>query len=398
VKDKRIIVGITGGIAAYKSAELVRLLVKQGAHVQVAMTRNAGQFVTPLTFEALSRNRVVWDMFEKETAPLDHIIWGQEADLVIIAPATANFIGKMANGIADDFLSTMMIASTARVLICPSMNDRMFAHPAVQENIRRLADRGVIVMEPSEGELACNAEGKGRLPDPNEIAEQAHILLTSQDLSGLKIVVTSGPTIEPIDPVRFISNRSTGRMGYAVARAAARRGADVVLVSGPTALPSPVGVTLYRVHTAMDMHEVIMNHREGADAIIKAAAVSDYRPRERAMQKIKKGADTMTLDLEKTPDILAELGHHPGPFNPILVGFAAETEDLLAHAKEKLEKKNVDMIVANDVSREDAGFATETNLVKILYRDGTQEDLPLMTKDNVAHHLLDRIKILLGAR
>jgi phosphopantothenoylcysteine decarboxylase/phosphopantothenate--cysteine ligase len=398
MKGKKIIVGVTGGIAAYKSAELVRLLVKEEANTFVAMTANAARFVSLLTFEALSRNRVVSGMFDRGTAPLDHISWGQEADLVIIAPATANFIGKLSNGLADDFLSTMVLASTAKILVCPSMNSQMFANPAVQDNIMRLSERGYVVMEPTEGELACNTEGKGRLPNPEEIAEKARFLLSDKDLTGLKVVVTAGPTIEPLDPVRYISNRSTGRMGYAVAKAAGRRGASVTLVSGPTTLAPPYGVTLYKVNTALEMYRTVLDHSAEADVIIKAAAVSDYRPRERADQKIKKGAGSMTIDLEKTPDILAELGRIKESSKPILVGFAAETEDLLANAMEKLQRKNVDMIVANDVSREDAGFATETNIVKILYRDGTQEDLPLMKKDDVADHLLDKIKAVKEAR
>lgn len=398
MKGKKIIVGVTGGIAAYKSAELVRLLVKEEANTFVAMTANAARFVSLLTFEALSRNRVVSGMFDRGTAPLDHISWGQEADLVIIAPATANFIGKLSNGLADDFLSTMVLASTAKILVCPSMNSQMFANPAVQDNIMRLSERGYVVMEPTEGELACNTEGKGRLPNPEEIAEKARFLLSDKDLTGLKVVVTAGPTIEPLDPVRYISNRSTGRMGYAVAKAAGRRGASVTLVSGPTTLAPPYGVTLYKVNTALEMYRTVLDHSAEADVIIKAAAVSDYRPRERADQKIKKGAGSMTIDLEKTPDILAELGRIKESSKPILVGFAAETEDLLANAMEKLQRKNVDMIVANDVSREDAGFATETNIVKILYRDGTQEDLPLMKKDDVADHLLDKIMAVKEAR
>ncbi|MBN1850976.1 MAG: bifunctional phosphopantothenoylcysteine decarboxylase/phosphopantothenate--cysteine ligase CoaBC [Deltaproteobacteria bacterium] len=398
MKGKKIIVGVTGGIAAYKSAELVRLLVKEGANTFVAMTRNAARFVTPLTFETLSNNRVIRHMFDNTTAPLDHITWAQEADLVIISPATANFIGKIANGIADDFLSTLVIASTAKILVCPSMNSQMFANAAVQVNLKRIAERGYVIMDPAEGELACHTEGKGRLPDPQEIMEKVRFLISGQDLKGLRILVTAGPTVEPLDPVRFISNRSTGRMGYAVAKAAGRRGATVTLVSGPTALTAPRGMMIYRVQTALEMKRAVLDCSAEADVIIKAAAVSDYRPRERADQKIKKGAETMTIDLEKNPDILAELGRTKRSNKPLLVGFAAETEDLLINAKEKLQAKDIDMIVANDVSREDAGFASETNIVKILYRDGTQEDLPLMKKDEVADHLLDKIKDLIGEK
>jgi phosphopantothenoylcysteine decarboxylase/phosphopantothenate--cysteine ligase len=249
IKDKDIVMGVTGGIAAYKAAELVRILVKSGARVRVAMTDNATRFVSPLTFEALSGNRVVWDMFDSDTRPMDHITWGQESDLIIIAPATANFIAKMANGMADDFLSTMVLAATARVLVCPAMNSRMFSNPALQENMRKIAERGCEVMEPGEGELACRTEGLGRLPEPGEIAERAMAMLSEKDLSGLKILVTAGPTVEPMDPVRYFTNRSTGKMGYALARAAASRGASVILISGPTRLAVPGGVSLHAVRT-----------------------------------------------------------------------------------------------------------------------------------------------------
>ncbi len=398
MKDNNITIGVTGGIAAYKAAELVRILKKEGANTHVAMTANATKFITPLTFEVLSQNKVVCEMFDGSAAPLDHITWGQDADLIIIAPATANCIGKIAHGIADDFLSTMVLAATAKILICPSMNHQMFINPAVQENLKRMAERGYIVMEPFEGELACTSEGKGRLPDPEQIAEQAWLLLTPQDLAGLRILVTAGPTIEPMDPVRYITNRSTGRMGYAVAKAARQRGASVTLVSGPSTLTPPFGVMFCPVMTALEMRQVVLDNCTGMDIIIKAAAVSDYRPREVADKKIKKSTNTVTTNLVRNPDILAELGAIKADSRPFLVGFAAETEDLVANATVKLREKNADMIVANDVSRNDAGFASEMNLVKILYRDGVQEDLPLMTKQDVANHLLDRIKTLLEVR
>ena len=392
MKDKKLIVGVTGGIAAYKIAELVRILVKSGADTHVAMTTHAAEFVTPLTFETLSQNRVVCDMFDYGTHPLDHITWGQEADLVIIAPATANFIGKMAHGIGDDFLSTMVLASTAKILVCPSMNNQMYRNPAVQANIKLIAERGAVVMDPAEGELACKTEGKGRLPDPEQIAEKARALLSFQDLSELKVLVTAGPTIEPLDPVRFITNRSTGKMGYAIARAARQRGAAVTLVSGPTALTPPQGITFYQVNTASEMKQTVMDNSVGMDVIVKAAAVSDYRPRDRTDQKLKKSDDAATMEMVRNPDILAELGKTKSDSRFILVGFAAETQDLLSNATEKLRTKNLDMIVANDVSREEAGFESETNLVKILYQNGEHEELPLMSKDDVANHLLDRIK------
>jgi phosphopantothenoylcysteine decarboxylase / phosphopantothenate---cysteine ligase len=394
MKGKNIIVGITGGIAAYKAAELVRLLVKAGARVRVAMTANAVRFVTPLTFEALSGHRVIRDMWGQEETTIDHITWGQESDLIIIAPATANIIAKMAHGIADDFLSTMVVAATAKILVCPSMNDRMLINPAVQDNLRTLNERNFAVMVTGEGQLACHSEGPGRLPEPPEIVEHAWNLLSPQDLSGQKVLITAGPTIEPIDPVRYISNRSSGRMGFALAKAARRRGASVTLVSGPVSLMPPYGVTFIPVKTADEMRNAVMKNRLGCNIVIKAAAVSDYRPKDRAQQKIKKGPDSLTLDLLKNPDILSELGETKKQSPCVLVGFAAETEDLLANAGAKLKAKNLDMIVANDVSRNDAGFETDTNIVKMIFPDGHVEDSALMTKDEVADLVLDRIKSL----
>jgi phosphopantothenoylcysteine decarboxylase/phosphopantothenate--cysteine ligase len=394
MKGKKIIVGVSGGIAVYKAAELVRLLVKAEAHTSVAMTPNATRFVTPLTFETLSGNQVIWDMWDNRGTSIDHISWGQESDLIIIAPATANFIAKMAHGIGDDFLSTMVLAATAGILVCPSMNSQMFKNPAVQDNLRVLKARGITVMEPGEGQLACHTEGPGRLPEPEDIMEQAFILISPQDLSGLKILVTAGPTVEPIDPVRYITNRSSGKMGYALARAARRRGASVTLVSGPTSLKPPYGVEFCGVKTAEDMKQAVFENRPKCNIIIKAAAVSDYRPRDSAAHKIKKDEDSLSLEMVKNPDILAELGSARKESNCLLVGFAAETKDLMANAKKKLRAKNLDMIVANDVSREDSGFEKDTNIVKIIYSDGQVEDLALMTKDEVADSVLDRIKAM----
>jgi phosphopantothenoylcysteine decarboxylase / phosphopantothenate---cysteine ligase len=394
MKGSKVIVGVTGGIAAYKAAELVRLLVKEGAVTKVAMTHHATKFITPLTLETLSGNRVVADMWGPETHPLDHITWGQDSDLIIVAPATANFIGKMAHGIGDDFLSTMVIAATARVLVCPSMNTRMYLSQAVQENLRILKARGCAVMEPGSGDLACRTEGPGRLPGPEDIVEEARMLLSRQDLAGLRILVTAGATLEPLDPVRYMSNRSSGKMGYALARAARMRGAKVSLVSGPTALKPPRDVALSRVKTAEEMRERVLAECRQYDVIIKAAAVLDWRPKETAEHKIKKGSGVQTLELVENPDILAELGCSRGDSRCVLVGFAAETQDLIANAQEKLKKKNLDMIVVNDVSREDAGFEADTNAVKIVYRNGHMEELPLMPKEEVADQLLDRIKIL----
>jgi phosphopantothenoylcysteine decarboxylase / phosphopantothenate---cysteine ligase len=394
MKEKSIIVGVTGGIAAYKSAELVRLLVKEGARVKVAMTPNATRFVAPLTFEALSGNRVIWNMWEEPEAEIAHICWGQESDLVIIAPATANFLAKMACGLADDFLSTMVLAATADVLLCPAMNSRMFVHPATRENMARLKERGVTIMAPGEGALACRTEGPGRLPDPEQIVEQARMLLSPHDLAGLKILVTAGPTAEPLDPVRYLTNRSSGKMGYALARAAMRRGASVTLVSGPTSFDPPFGVTFHAVRTAEEMKEAVWDRRKGSDIIVKAAAVADYRPKQRADQKIKKENETLSVELVKNPDILAALGRDKEDHSYLLVGFAAETQDLLENARKKLKAKNLDLMVANDVTKEDAGFESDTNRVKLLYGDGRVEEIPLMNKADLADLILDRIKSL----
>lgn len=391
MKGKRIILGVTGGIAAYKAAELARFLVRNGAETRVAMTKNAAKFVAPLTFEALTGNRVVREQFDPLNEPMDHISWGQDADLIIVAPATANFIAKMALGIADDFLSTMVIAATAPMLVCPAMNEHMLEHPAVQENLHVLRKRGITVMEPGTGDLACGTSGPGRLPEPDDIVDRALNLLAPKDLEGRTILVTAGPTIESMDPVRFISNRSSGKMGYALARIASRRGASVILVSGPTSLKPPSGVTFVGVRSAEDMRASVLEHWTRCDAVIKAAAVADYRPREASGRKVKKGREGRVLDLVCNPDILAELGREREDGACVLVGFAAETESLLENAQEKLQSKNVDMIVANDVSRSDAGFDGDNNLVNILFRDGHVEALPMMTKDEVADQILDRI-------
>lgn len=398
MRGKKVIVGVTGGIAAYKAAELVRLLVREEVSTRVAMTANASRFVTPLTFEALSGSRVIWDMWGPKGSAMDHISWGQTTDLIIIAPATANMVAKLAHGIADDFLSTMVLAATAKVLVCPAMNTQMYAKTVVQENLGVLARRGYEVMCPGEGQLACGAEGMGRMPEPLEIMERAACFLSPKDLSGMRVLVTAGPTVEPIDPVRFISNRSSGKMGYALAGRAFARGADVTLVSGPTHLKAPHGVRFLPVMTAEEMREAVMDSRSVWDVAIKAAAVADYRPAEREGQKIKKTASELILKLVRNPDILGELGASRGKKACILVGFAAETGDLLTHARQKLAAKHLDMIVANDVTRSDAGFDVDTNLVKIIDREGRIEDLPLMSKDDVADQVLDRVKNLWGRR
>lgn len=392
MKGKSVLLGVTGGIAAYKACELVRLLVKQGARVQVAMTRAATHFVSPLTFQGLSGGSVIWDMFSQETPAMEHISWGQESDLVIVAPATANIIGKMAAGIGDDFLSTCLLAATAPILVCPSMNTHMFSNPVVQENLRNLSARGMHVLSPDVGDLACGAQGPGRLPEPEHIVETAGTLLAPKDYEGLRVLVTAGPTREPLDPVRYLTNRSSGKMGYALARAASRRGGEVILISGPVSLLIPQGVTCHRVETAEEMRRAVFEHVKGCHVVIKAAAVADYRPQTRADQKIKKEGEVLSLDLVRNPDILAQLGREKESLSYVLVGFAAETLDMMAHAASKMTTKNLDLIVANDVSRKDAGFDVETNQVTLLYRDGRMEESPLVSKDAIADLVLDRIR------
>ncbi len=398
LRGKSIVVGVTGGISAYKAAELVRLMVRREAFVRVAMTANAVRFVGPVTFEALTGQRVIYDMYGQEGTAMEHIRWGQDSDILVIAPATANFIAKYARGIADDFLTTMMLAATAKVLVCPAMNTKMLLHPATRENMDILEKRGVNIMAPGEGELACGTSGAGRLPEPEEILEAVEAVVSKKDLMGLKILVTAGPTVEPIDPVRFITNRSTGKMGYAIAGAAAKRGAIVILVSGPTHIRPPFGVELLPVNSAEEMRSAVFESLPGCDMVIKAAAVSDYRPDKFFDEKLKKGPQHLVLEMVKNPDILAEIGlladRETGGKQRVLVGFAAETEDLLENARAKLNSKGLDMIVANDVSRKDAGFATETNLVRLLFLDGGIEEPPLMRKTEVAELILDRAETI----
>jgi phosphopantothenoylcysteine decarboxylase/phosphopantothenate--cysteine ligase len=396
LKGKEIILGVTGGIAAYKAVELLRLLTKAGATVHVIMTAAAQQFVAPLTFQTLSANPVHTELFnliaERE---IGHISLADRADLCIIAPATANCIGKLANGIADDMLTTTVMATRAPVLLAPAMNVNMYRNPLYRRNEELLRAHGYRFVDPVRGALACGWEGEGKMEEPAAILEEALRTLAPQDLAGETVLVTAGPTREELDPIRFISNHSSGRMGYAIARAARLRGARVILVSGPVALAPPRGVETVWVESAYEMARATLGRLEESSIVIKAAAVSDYRPACRAGEKVKKTSETLTLELVKNPDILQQLGERKG--RRILVGFAAETERLREHAAEKLAKKNLDLIVANDVGQDGAGFNVATNIVTLLYRDGRQEELPCMAKDEVAWQLLDRIRSLRGA-
>ena len=392
IGGKKIVLGVTGSIAVYKSVELVRHLKKAGAIVHVAMTENATWFVSPLTFETLSGNRVIKDMFSQPGTSIDHISLGQESDCIIIAPATANIIGKIAHGIGDDFLSTLILATTAKTLICPAMNRQMFANSIVQSNILNLKERGFLVMEPEEGMLATGAIGLGRFPEPLNIFEEIQYLLTEKDLRGLKMLITAGPTIEYIDPVRIISNKSTGKMGYAIAKSSRRRGSDVTLVTGPTHLDPPKGMCVLKVETAEEMREAVMDHYSDKDVIVMAAAVGDYKPLNTEEEKQKKKVGKTTVEMISTPDILADLGRNKG--NRILVGFAAETTNHIANAMNKIKKKNLDLIVLNDVSKDDRGFAAETNEVIMIDSKGNEEVVPLMLKDEVADKILNKIKYL----
>lgn len=390
INNKNIVLGVSGGIAVYKSVELLRLLVKEGAKVRVIMTKYAQAFVGELTFKALSGLAVCTDLFEKsDDASIRHIDWAEQADAVVIAPATANIIGKLANGIADDALSTFMMAVTCPVVLCPSMNTNMFESKAVQRNLETLRSDGYFVVEPESGELACGTTGPGRLPEPHDILDRTVFYLTPKDLKDKKILVTAGPTREPIDPVRFISNPSSGKMGFAVAKAAEHRGGKVTLITGPTNLLNPNNVDVIRVNTTKEMALAVFENMAHSDIIIKTAAVSDYRPKVYTEQKLKKEKDELVLSLEKTQDILKEIGRNKN--EQILVGFAAETEDLDKHAEQKLAEKNLDIIVGNIIGYPDSGFGTDTNRVTLFYKDGSKENLPRMPKDDVANILLDRI-------
>jgi len=394
LKGRRIVLGVTGGIAAYKAAEFVRLLVKEEADVHVVMTRNAREFVSLLTFQTLSKNPVVTDLFSLiEEEKIGHIALADRAEVIVILPATANIIGKIACGLADDFLSTMVMASKAPVLLVPSMNVNMWESKALQKNRETLIGRGFHFIDPGEGELACGWYGKGRLADLEDVLEKIEDLFSPKDLRGERILITAGPTQESIDPVRFITNPSSGKMGHALAKMAKRRGADVTLITGPTSLPPQKEIETISVRTAEEMRKAVLDKVEACTVVIKAAAVSDYRPHVAHRQKLKKTDSRLTLDLERTVDILEELGRKKG--GRILVGFAAETENLVTHAKKKLTDKNLDLIVVNDVTKPGAGFAADTNQVKILYATGETKDLPLISKEEVSQQILDDVVKLL---
>lgn len=396
-----IVVGVGGGIAAYKAAELVRMLDKAGATVQVAMTPRAQKFVGPMTFQALTRRPVFTDLFSlTEEATIGHIAMADKADLVIIAPASANVIGRLAMGMADDAVTSIALATRAPVLIAPSMNVNMWNHPITRANLQRLVDVAKYkVVGPGNGFLACRWTGPGRLAEPEDIAEAAAHLLSTQDLAGKKMVVSAGPTYEAIDPVRFVGNRSSGKMGIALAAAAKRRGADVTLILGPSAVPPPIGVTTNHVETAAQLQWALDSAAKGADVIIMTAAVADYRPANVADEKLKRGAlgQKTSLDLVANPDLLAGLGKARKAKGPLLIGFAAETEDVINNAFKKLESKNVDLIVANDVSEPQSGFAVDTNHVQLVDRSGEVVDVPPAPKAEVAHRILDKVIELMSA-
>jgi phosphopantothenoylcysteine decarboxylase/phosphopantothenate--cysteine ligase len=392
LRGKKVVLGVTGGIAAYKAVELLRELVKREANVQVVMTKHAKEFVAPLTFQSLSGNRVVHDLFEFEWSnEIGHIALADAANITVIAPATANMIGKIAHGVADDFLSTLVMALTCPLVLAPAMNTKMWHNSIVQQNLATLKRHGYTWVEPGTGDLACGAHGQGRMAEVFDIVEQMQDLLCVKDFTGCRMLITAGPTVEGVDPVRYITNRSSGKMGYAIARMARRRGAEVVLISGPSLLPPPRKDILFvPVRSATDMRTAVFDHYRDCGVIIMAAAVADFRPKNVFVQKVKKGKDdTYLMELEKTPDILEELGSVKG--NRILVGFAAETQNLIENAEKKLRSKKADLFVANDVSQPGAGFEVDTNIVTILSRRGKRKDLPLMAKDEVADIILNQI-------
>ena len=391
LKEKTVILGVSGGIAAYKIPNLASMLVKSGADVHVLMTENAAHFITAVTFETLTGHKCIIDTFDRNFEfEVEHVALAKKADLLLVAPATANVIGKLAHGICDDMLTTTAMACQCPMLVAPAMNTRMYENPILQDNLEILKEYGMTVIDPAAGRLACGDTGAGKMPEPEELFDYiCQAIEYPKDLAGKKVLVTAGPTREALDPVRFLTNHSTGKMGYALARAASRRGADVTLVSGPVNIPAPRFVNLVPVESARDMFETVKSLAPGQDAVIKAAAVADYRPASVSAEKIKKSDGETSLPLERTDDILAWLGanRRPGQF---LCGFSMETENLLENSRKKLEKKNIDMIAANSLKEPGAGFGTDTNVVTLITKDG-QEALEKMSKDEAAHRILDRI-------
>lgn len=397
LKGKTVLLGVTGSIAAYKIASLASMLVKKGASVHVLMTKNAVNFINPITFETLTGHKCLVDTFDRNFEfSVEHVSLAKTADVVMIAPASANVIGKLAHGIADDMLTTTVMACTCRKLIAPAMNTRMFENPIVQDNLKILARYGMEVIQPADGYLACGDTGAGKMPEPEVLFEYILREMYPKDLEGKSILVTAGPTREAVDPVRFITNRSTGKMGYAIAKAAAYRGARVTLVTGPTGLSAPLFVKTVPVESAGDMFEAVTARSGDQDIIIKAAAVADYKPAQVGTEKIKKSEGDMSIALSRTQDILGWLGEHrrEGQF---LCGFSMETQNMLEHSRAKLERKHIDMIVANNLKVKGAGFGTDTNVVTIITKDG-EEELPLMSKEEVAGALLDRILAAVSQR
>ncbi|MBC5996008.1 bifunctional phosphopantothenoylcysteine decarboxylase/phosphopantothenate--cysteine ligase CoaBC [Romboutsia ilealis] len=396
LKDKTVVIGVSGGIAVYKVCDVVSRLKKIGVNVHVIMTKSATEFVAPLTFQSLSQNYVVSDMFEEpKTWDVEHISLAKKADVFLIAPATANVIGKIACGISDDMLSTTVMATKGKVLIAPAMNTNMYENPIVQRNIDTLKALNYDFIEPESGRLACGDMGKGKLASPENIVEAVVNALTKkQDLKGKRIMITAGPTVESIDPVRYLTNRSTGKMGYAIAKEAIERGAEVTLVSGPTKLDPPKNLRKFiKIESAQEMYEAVLDNLEENQVIIKSAAVADYKPKSYCDKKIKKNDGDLVIDLDRNKDIAYEIGKIKN--DKILVGFAAETNDLIENAKNKVKKKNLDFIVANDLTKEGAGFGVDTNIVKIIDKDGIISEYPIMKKEEVANVILDKVKSLL---
>ena len=394
LENRTIVLGVSGGIACYKACELVRRLTQAGAQVRVAMTSSAQQFVQPMTLQTLSMNPVATDLFDlTQESEIGHINLARAADALVIAPATANIMAKLAHGIADDVLTTVALACTAPLIVAPAMNVHMWRHVATQTNLKTLRERGAHIVEPGAGDLACGEVGEGRLADTEQIIEAIAASLTPHSLQGVRFLITAGPTREPVDPVRYLTNRSSGKMGYAIARAAQRRGAQVTLVSGPVSLVAPAGMRVIKVETAQQMHDAVMGELGNSDVIIKSAAVADFAVADVSEKKLKRRETQPSIELTPNPDILAAVGKKKG--QRVLVGFAAETHDLKKYAREKLREKNADLFVANDVARADAGFDVDTNQVELFFADGREESTGLLSKDQVAERVLDAVESLL---